>query len=135
MSWLLKQAEDILNRVDQQTSAVLHHPTSKLPSTENPVESIPNTPSFTASIPLNPPVVNNIPTNRITATRRVKKKDESDLINYLNSSTPLTNNEAKKPVRLPSYRNRKSSSNTDDIPLTPPATQSHTEEKEFVLVR
>jgi hypothetical protein len=136
MSWLLKQAEDILNRVDQQTNAALHQTTTKVPLKQNQVEFIPDTPSYTPSIPLDQPIINNIPINRttITTTRRSKKTDESDLINYLNSPTPInTNNEIKKPIRVTNKSRTNSSSSTlsDDFPLA----SSSNNDKQLVLVR
>ena len=123
MSWLLKQAEDILNRVDQQTNAALHQNTPKIPPKQNQVEFIPETPTFIPSIPLDQPVINHIPTNRtsITQTRRTKKTDESDLFDYLNRPT---SNEIKKPIRISSSINKRrtsssSSVSTDDPPLIP----------------
>jgi hypothetical protein len=135
MSWLLKQAEDILNRVDQQTNAALHQNTSKEPLKQNQVEFTPDIPSYTPSIPLNQTIVNHIPINRtsVTSTRRTKKNDESDLINYLNSSTPLNNNETKKSIRVnnKSRTNSSSSTITDD----PPLLSHYNNDKQLVLVR
>jgi hypothetical protein len=135
MSWLLKQAEDILNRVDQQTNAALHHHSPKLSKKQNEFEFTPDEPSYTPSIPLNQPVINHTPTNRpsITSTRRTKKTDESDLINYLNSPTPVNNNETKKPIRVNNKsRTNSSSSNPTDIP---PLAASSNNDKQLVLVR
>jgi len=136
MSWLLKQAEDILNRVDQQTNAALHQTTTKVPLKQNQVEFIPDAPSYTPSLPLDQPIINHIPINRttITTTRRTKKTDESDLINYLNSPTPINNNnEIKKPIRITNKSRTNSSSSTlsDDFPLA----SSSNNDKQLVLVR
>ncbi|CAF0721353.1 unnamed protein product [Adineta ricciae] len=107
MSWLLKHAEDILNRVDQQTNAVLHQhdhhpPQSRIPLRPNEVEFIPETSSFTPSTPSVPPASDRTPANRssITPTRRVKEDNEADLIKFLNSPTPVNTNETKKTVRV-----------------------------------
>jgi hypothetical protein len=136
MSWLLKQAEDILNRVDQQTNAALHHENSKLPPKQNQVEFIPDIPTITPSIPLTQQTINPIPPNRttITPTRRTKKAEESDLFNYLNSPTPVNNNETKKPNRVNNKTRTTSSSSipTDDLPLI---LSHNTNTKELVLVR
>ncbi len=132
MSWLLKQAEDILNRVDQQTNAALHQENSKLPPKQNQVEFIPDIPT----IPLTQPTINRIPPNRttITPTRRTKKAEESDLFNYLNSPTPVNNNETKKPNRVNNKTRTTSSSSipTDDLPLI---LSHNNNNKELVLVR
>jgi len=131
MSWLLKQAEDILNRVDQQTNAALHQNTSKEPLKQNQIEFTPDIPSYTPSIPLNQPIVNHIPINRtsLTSTRRTKKNDESDLINYLNSSTPLNNTETRKSIRV--NNKSRTNSSTDD----PPLLSNYNNDKQLVLVR
>jgi len=131
MSWLLKQAEDILNRVDQQTNAALHQNTSKESLKQNQVEFTPDIPSYTPSIPLNQPVINHIPINRtsVPSTRRTKKTDESDLINYLNSSKPINN----KPIRVNNKSRTNSSSST--ISDDSPSTSNYNNDKQLVLVR
>ncbi|UJR21628.1 hypothetical protein I4U23_024706 [Adineta vaga] len=120
MSWLLKQAEDILNRVDQQTNAALHqNQQSKTASLQNQVEFIPEPPSFTPSVPSEPP-----------------KNDESDLINFLNSPTPVatTTSETKKATRtqtsVDKIRTESSSSNPPDDALSISSRSNH---KEFTL--
>ncbi|CAF2695005.1 unnamed protein product [Rotaria sp. Silwood2] len=139
MSWLLKQAEDILNRVDQQTGAALHQHASQLPKKQNQVESISDTPSFTPSIPLDQSITNRMPTNRPTVIpiRRTKKTDETDLINYLNSSTPINTNEIKQliPVQSSSNKTRTNSSsailNDNSSPVV--STHNNNNNKELVL--
>ena len=98
MSWILRQAEDILNRVDQQTNAAFHQHPSQIPIKQSPIELIPDSSSFTPSLPVDQPIVNRIPVNRpaIAPIRRIKKNDETDLINYLNGSTSINNNETKQ---------------------------------------
>lgn len=123
MSWLLKQAEDILNRVDQQTNAALHQQTTTIPQKHTQIEFTTDTPSYTPSIPLNLPSVNHMPTQRssIPSTRQTKKNDESDLIKFLNSPTPVNTNETKKPIRVNNKSRTTSSSSTsiDDPPVLP----------------
>jgi hypothetical protein len=133
MSWLLKQAEDILNRVDQQTNAALHQNTHQEPLKQNQVEFISDTPPYTPTVPLNQPVSSHIPTNRttITPTRRTKKAEESDLINYLNSPTPININETKKSIRVNKRRTSSSSSTITDDP--PPASPSNNN-KQIIFV-
>jgi hypothetical protein len=92
MSWLLKQAEDILNRVDQQTSAVIHHNNTKSSSKESNDESK----SDSSSVNISNKTSLNFD-RATTGNRRIKKKDEVDLIDYLNSSTP-TNNKSNRVV-------------------------------------
>ncbi|CAF1095182.1 unnamed protein product [Adineta steineri] len=136
MSWLLKQAEDILNRVDQQTNAALHQQTSKLPPKQNQVEIIPDIPSFTSSIPLDQPNTNPVQSNRppVIPTRRPKKTDESDLMNYLNSSAPITTNETKKPIRISSSNNKRRTSSSSSNPIDDSQLiSSHNNTKELVL--
>jgi len=132
MSWLLKQAEDILNRVDQQTNAALHQQnTPKVPIQQNQVEFTSDISSYTPSRPVEQPIVNPIPTNRpsITPPRRTKKTDESDLINFLNSSTPITNKSTR--VNNKSRTNSSSSTITEDHP---PISPSH-KDKPLTVVR
>lgn len=117
MSWLLKQAEDILNRVDQQTNAAIHQNTSKPIPKSNEVEFIVDTPVYPPSRSQDSSNVNPtapIRTN-ITPQRRTKKNDETDLINYLNSSTPVNSNETRRNSRS-NNKPRTSSSSIDDPP-------------------
>ncbi|CAF1004807.1 unnamed protein product [Rotaria sp. Silwood1] len=141
MSWLLKQAEDILNRVDQQTSAAFHQQTPQtpqLPTRQNQVEFISDTPSFIPSTPLDQPITNRVPTNRSTIVpiRRTKKTDETDLMNYLNSSIPINNNEIKQlsPVQSSNNKTRTNSSSVvlhDDSSSV--VTTHNNNNKELVL--
>jgi len=128
MSWLLKQAEDILNRVDQQTNAALHQNSPKIPPKQNQVEFIPETPAFTPPIKLDhQPVINRIP---ITQTRRIKKTNESDdLFDYLNRPTST---ETKKSNRISSSNNRRTSSSSSVSTDDPPPSQNNT--KELIVV-
>ncbi|CAF1143878.1 unnamed protein product [Rotaria sordida] len=112
MSWLLKQAEDILNRVDQQTNAALHQHTSQLPKKQNQIEFISDTPSFTPTKSLDQPIISTNRPTIIIPTRRTKKTDETDLINYLNSSTPINNNEIKQLIPVQSSSNNKTRTNS-----------------------
>lgn len=144
MSWLLKHAEDILNRVDQQTNAALHQhdhhhqQQSRVPLRPNEVEFIPETSSFTPSIPSVPPAVNQTPVNRssVTPTRRVKKDDEADLIKFLNSTTPVNTNETKKPVRVQMSDNKiRTESSSSNPPEDSPSLLSEPRKNDLVLVR
>ncbi|CAF2397973.1 unnamed protein product [Rotaria sp. Silwood2] len=93
MSWILKQAEDILNRVDQQTNAAVHQHNIKTTTKQMTDESISDTSSLNSSNKL---TLNFDSTNRSTIGNRLNKKnDDSDLIDYLNSST-LTNNKTNR---------------------------------------
>ncbi|CAF2735774.1 unnamed protein product [Rotaria sp. Silwood2] len=93
MSWILKQAEDILNRVDQQTNAAVHQHNIKTTTKQMTDESISETSSLNSSNKL---TLNFDSTNRSTIGNRLNKKnDDSDLIDYLNSST-LTNNKTNR---------------------------------------
>jgi hypothetical protein len=86
MSWLLKQAEDILNKVDQQTNAAINQHQTKTTSKQSNDESI-STSSSSNKSNLN---INS--TNRTTTgNQRHKKNEEPDLFDYLNSSTPVNN--------------------------------------------
>jgi len=88
MSWLLKQAEDILNRVDQQANAAInHHPTIS-----NSQGSSSTSANDSAAI-LDPSGnLSSLNSNRTSsnANRRSKKNDDADLMEFLNSSTPVT---------------------------------------------
>ena len=144
MSWLLKQAEDILNRVDQQTNAAINqHGGRTTRSNQNQDESIPESPSIK-------------PTQRLpTNTRRTKKDDDADLLNFLNSSTPApVTNKPKRPLQLLNESTRTASvpdMTATDVPKTPeqlssksasgtprsttPAAQHHDDDEGLVLVR
>jgi hypothetical protein len=90
MSWLLKQAEDMLNRVDQQTNAAINQHNVKSTSGK------PNEESISDSNSSNKSTLNFNSTNRLTTgNRRQKKNDDTDLIDYLNSST-TTNNKSNR---------------------------------------
>lgn len=119
MSWLLKQAEDILNRVDQQTNVALHQNTSKQPPKPNEVEFISDTPSYLPSRSIDPSNLNPVPPTRtsITPQRRLKKSDDTDLISYLNSSTPVNPIETRRNSRSNNKTRTSSSSSatTDDL--------------------
>ncbi|CAF0822156.1 unnamed protein product [Adineta ricciae] len=96
MSWLLKQAEDILNRVDQQANATINqHGVRSQQSNDNPVID-----SSTVNLPNKSTREGNSSTRSTTGTRRQKKNDDVDLIDYLNSSTP-----ANKSVRKTTSNN------------------------------
>jgi hypothetical protein len=140
MSWLLKQAEDILNRVDQQTNAAIHQHGSKSTSNQTKQESIPESSSIKS-------------THRLpTTTRHTKNNDDVDLIDYLNSTTPV--NKPKRPVQVlteatrtasvPDMTATDSSRNTEQSSSksasgTPrsitPAAQHYDEDEGLVLVR
>jgi hypothetical protein len=151
MSWLLKQAEDILNRVDQQTNAAIHQHNIKSTSKQM------NEESDIDSSSLNKSTLNINSTNRsITGNRRNKKSDDTDLIDYLNSSTS-TNNKSNRPissnnsfsdttrtVSSPDMSKNDLSKTIEQAPSksasgTPrsitPAVQSHDEDEGLVLVR
>ena len=119
MSWLLKQAEDILNRVDQQTNAALHQNPSKQPPNPNEVEFVSDIPSYLPSRPIDPPNINPVPPTRtsIIPQRRLKKSDDTDLINYLNSSTLVNPTETRRNSRSNNKTRTSSSSSTtaDDL--------------------
>lgn len=96
MSWLLKQAEDILNRVDQQTNAAIHqHGRKSVTQQESISEASTSNLSNTSSL-------NFESTNRSKRTNLVNKKnDDSDLFDYLNKPTPIND----KPNRPSSFNN------------------------------
>jgi len=113
MAWLLRQAEDILNKVDQQTNAAFHQNAPKIPPKHTEIEFTSDRPTYTPAPPIQPVIVPNPsvttrPTN--TSTRRTKKQDESDLIDYLNSSTPVNSTETKKLTHSNSIKTRTASS-------------------------
>jgi hypothetical protein len=143
MSWILKQAEDILNRVDQQTNAAIHQHGGKSRSNQNNEETIPESPSIKST--------QRLPTN----TRRTRKNDDVDLIDYLNNSTPApVINKPKRPMQLLAEGTRTASvpdMTATDVPKTPeqissksasgtprsitPAAQHHDEDEGLFLVR
>ena len=108
MSWLLKQAEEILNRVDQQTNAALHQPSPKAPRRDHEIEFITDLPS----VPANQSNLTISTAPSLPAARTPKKPAENDLIHYLNSST-----ESKRSTRLGSSSKRPSSSS---VPASQP---------------
>jgi hypothetical protein len=152
MSWLLKQAEDMLNRVDQQTNAAINQQNPKTTSKQQSRED-----SISESSSSNKSSLNFNSTNRsTTGGHRNKKNEEPDLFDYLNSSTPVNNkpNRSAPSNNLLSDTTRTVSSpnmHTDD-PLktteqslsksvsgtprsTTPAVQSHDDDEGLVLVR
>jgi hypothetical protein len=141
MSWLLKQAEDILNRVDQQTNAAIHQHSAKSTSNQPIEESISDVSSIKSTKRLS------------TASRRTKNNDDVDLIDYLNSPTPV-NNKPNRPVQLITEAARTASvpdmfatdssktterSSSKSASGTPrsitPAAQHHDDDQGLVLVR
>jgi hypothetical protein len=153
MSWILKQAEDMLNRVDQQANAAINQNLNQTASKSSTDRSTRDSPTFIAS---NVPTVDH---NRLTSmkTRRGKKNEDSDLIDYLNSSTPV-NNRLSQSILSNSHRSdtaRTASSPNmiidDDLSATSeqfssksasntprsitPAAQSHDDDEGLVLVR
>lgn len=87
MSWILKQAEEILNRVDQQTNAALHqHNSNKTGQTgrkDHQIEVLTENQILSTAAVAVPPVI------RPKEPIRLKKSTaESDLIEYLNSPAP-----------------------------------------------
>ncbi|CAF0827838.1 unnamed protein product [Rotaria sp. Silwood1] len=152
MSWLLKQAEDILNKVDQQTNAAIHQHNIKSTTKQTKDESISDTSSLNSSNKL---TLNFDSTNRSTIGNRLNKKnDDSDLIDYLNSST-LVNNKTNRTIpfnnvlsdttrtasspnifvddssKLTEQLSSKSASGTPRS--TTPAVQSHDDDEGLVL--
>ena len=96
MSWLIKQAEDILNRVDQQTNAAFQQPKSQSHSHPSHIDFVSDTrPTSASPTPFHPPNLNHTTFSRPIEPRRTKKAEEADLINYLNHSTPLDRHESK----------------------------------------
>lgn len=87
MSWLLKQAEDILNRVDQQTNAAIHQHGGKLVPKQTNDESISESSASSLIAKTTGRNSNQLSTDN---NRRKKKSDDSDLFDYLNSSTPAS---------------------------------------------
>lgn len=82
---LLKQAEDILNMVDQQANAAINQ-TTKTNSKDSSLSAgdDPSALDSTANL-------SSLSTNRSnSSSRRSKKNDDADLLDYLNSSTPVT---------------------------------------------
>jgi hypothetical protein len=157
MSWLLKQAEDILNKVDQQTNAAIHQHNIKSTSKQTKDELI----SDSSSSSLNSSTkttLNTNSTNRSTTTgnRRNNKSDDTHLIDYLNSSTPV-NNKSNRPVSSNNSFNdttrtasspdilkndlaktieQSSSKSASGTPRSiTPAAQSHDEDEGLIFVR
>lgn len=116
MSWLLKQAEDILNKVDQQANVAINQHATK--STTKQTNDEHKTDSSTT---LNTTNKSNLNTNRTTTTgagggggnRRNKKNEDTDLIDYLNSPTPVNN----KSNRLPSLGDTTRTASTPDMSI------------------
>lgn len=146
MSWLLKQAEDILNRVDQQTNAAIHQHGGKSTTKETNEESIPNT-LVTESVNRSTNSINRIP----AGSRRSKKSDDSQLIDYLNSSTtmdskptrPLTFNslltDATRTASVPDMLANQSSKTPEKFSSksasgTPRSMTPHDEDQGIILV-
>ena len=148
MSWLLKQAEDILNRVDQQTNAAINQHAIK-PSTQKTNEDITTESSSTR---------NSNSTNRYPKeNRRNKKNDDADLIDYLNSSTsvnkkfnrPLSSNnllsDTTRTASTPDMSTNDSANTTEQLSsksasgtprsATPASAQTHDEDEGLVLVK
>lgn len=109
MSWLLKQAEEILNRVDQQTNAAVHQQTAKVTRRDHEIEFITDLPA----IPANPTNLTISTTSTsVPVARTPKKPVEKDLIEYLNSSTSPNPTESKRSGRLGSSSKRLSTSSS-----------------------
>ncbi|CAF0785890.1 unnamed protein product [Rotaria sordida] len=153
MAWLLKQAEDILNRVDQQTNAAINQHHIKSTTIQTKEESISDTSSLNSSNKL---TLNFDATNRSTiGNRRNKKNDDSDLIDYLNSSTlvidktnrtlPFNNllsdttrtasspnmfvDDTSKPIEQSSSK----SASATPRSITPAAVQTHDDDEGLIL--
>ena len=154
MSWLLKQAEDILNRVDQQTNAAINHQT-KPDSDKSSDESTSNSSTMSSSNK-SKNNTSRTTTTTLTGNRRPKKSDEADLIDYLNSPSSIENrssrsvlsnnqlSEATRTASSPDMASNDSSSRAVDqlssksASVTPrsntPAVQSHDDDEGLVLV-
>ena len=93
MSWLLKQAEDILNRVDQQTNAALQaqNKTNKVSKKDHEIE-------FISDRPANPSPPPNflLPVQKVEPVR-MKKQTDPDFVEYLNGNS--TSHENKSNVK------------------------------------
>ena len=89
MSWLLKQAEDILNKVDKQTNAAINQHQIKPSSKHSDGPTTHDAPSFPSS-ETTPASLSSINRTAAESNRRAKKNDDTDLIDYLNSSMPVT---------------------------------------------
>lgn len=147
MSWLLKQAEDILNRVDQQTNAAIHQHGVKSTGNQTKDDLLSNTPVTESTIRN---TTNSI--NRISASnRRLKKSDDSQFIDYLNSPTstdskptrPLTFNsiltDATRTSSVPDMLANQSSKTPDKFSSksasgTPRSMTPHDEDQGIILV-
>jgi len=157
MSWLLKQAEDILNRVDQQTNAAIHQHSVKSTSKQTNEDLISDPSSSSSLNSTNKSILNINSTNRSTTeNRRNRRSDDTDLIDYLNSSTS-NNNKSKRLVPfnnslsdttrtvsspdmltkdLSNITEQSSSKSASDTPRsTTPAAQYQDEDEGLVLVR
>ena len=151
MSWLLKQAEDILNRVDQQTNAAIHQHGSKLTAKGATDESMPNTPVIESSSRNSSTANRTAITPVAVGNRRSKKSDDSQLIDYLNSSTsteskptrPLAFNslltDATRTASVPDMLANQSSRSIEKLSSksasgTPRSTTPHDEDQGLVLV-
>lgn len=150
MSWLLKQAEDILNRVDQQTNAAINQHGNKVTSNkQTKEESGPNTPVMESTSR------NSNNANRLASTananRRSKKSDDSQLIDFLNSSTPVESKptrplafnslltDATRTASVPDMLANQSSKSTEKLSSksasgTPRSATPHDEDQGLVLV-
>lgn len=147
MSWLLKHAEDMLNRVDQQANVTINQHTTKSTSKQTEDNSISD-----SSSTLNSVNKSNLNTNRTTGNRGNKKKDDTSLIDYLNSPIPV-NNKTNRILSLTDTTRTASSPDmlTNDVSKTieqstsksvsgtprsvTPAVQSHDDDEGLVLVR
>lgn len=147
MSWLLKQAEDILNRVDQQTNAAINQHGTKSTPQQTAEESATNT-SLIDSATGNSNSSNRLP----KANRHTKKKDDSHLIDFLNSSTsvdtkpnrPISFNhlltDATRTASVPDMFANQSSKTAEKLSSksasgTPRSITPHDEDQGLVLVR
>jgi hypothetical protein len=107
MSWLLKQAENILNRVDQQTNAVFHQPTCDMSKNDDQIEF-----NFDVTEPmvttLNKASAN---MNRIVELPRKKRTVDVDLTDYLNSSNSVDSRENSDSLYRPFTTSKSDKSN------------------------
>ena len=155
MSWILKQAEDILNRVDQQTNAAVNQHQLRSNSKQSFESSNTDTDSFSRSKKSAENPISNVGTT-MGNTRRSKKQEEADLLEYLNSSTPVSkksdlfstaSNTLSDATRTASSPNMTRSDSTTSInenlaskseSATPrsrtPASASHEDDEGLVLV-
>ena len=138
MAWILKKGEDILNRVDQQTNAVINQHNTK--STSKQLKEEPTSNSSLLYSP-NKSTVNSDSTNR---SRCHKQNDDSYLIDYLNSSTPVNNKFTGRTVSSPDMHSNDHSKSTKQVlsksnsgtpRSTTPVAQSEQENEGLILVR